>query len=286
MNALTQQQINQYQWQAADGVARIVNPFDTDFTAGLHDKFELWFKENSFSTNAPDGIYSGEAFEIVWQTSSIAKDDWTNCIYQEAYTAYMQGRPFRLFLRLKPSYLPAVLTTQPGEEWNDRYREVWQWQDKDGAWCNSDFGPERKEYGLSFVRWSDRMIGYPTRITWHLNTPPAEQEAEMEPSSHSLMQKAQAYFDKNAEMFSKQAFYIAGYMQCEQDTQSTLAQKDQRIAQLEREWTSVEDKEPNAKTQIFIFDLRINEVLIIYFNGNINHKWFTHWMPLPTPPQH
>jgi hypothetical protein len=243
MNTLTQQQINQYQWRVTDGVARIVNPFDTDFTAGLHDKFELWFKENSFSTNAPDGIYSGEAFEIVWQTSSIAKDDWTNCIYQEAYTAYMQGRPFRLFLCLKPSHLPAVLATHPGEEWKDRYKEVWEvlswsreWQqDTDNTYNNYE---EFKSYY--------KQLNWPTRQTWHLNTPPAEQKAEtveqmIEILSNHFQSSVEAHelldlslFDGDKELFERNLLEAKKELNLFEQLQSTLTQKDQRIAELEQ----------------------------------------------------
>jgi hypothetical protein len=96
-----------------------------------------WANEHQFHTNAPGGIYSGEAFEEPVLQFSINQIQWYD-VTKKDYAilkddagikkwADEHGLYVRLFIRLKPSHLPAVLTTQPGEEWKDRYREVWEW---------------------------------------------------------------------------------------------------------------------------------------------------------------
>jgi hypothetical protein len=173
MSPLTQQQINQYQWQVADGVARIVNPhtpirfdYNGPTTPSEYILFEEYAKEYSYHTNAPDGIYSGEALEIGWWKQSIENED-DGCF--SLSNAGLMGYDYMPYLKLKPSQLPAVLTTQPGEEWKDRYKEVWEvlswsreWQqDTDNTYNNYE---EFKSYY--------KQLNWPTRQTWHLNTPP------------------------------------------------------------------------------------------------------------------
>lgn len=330
MNTLTQQQINQYQWQVADGVARVVNPFDSEYknktvreiggfgkaaaVSKNYAAFEKKFGNICFTSNAPDGIYSGEAFELVWQYNYFGSSyiDVTDDCYEQYNHDYDKwAKPTdiavrcRQFLRLKPSHLPAVLTTQPGEEWKDRYRETHLVSSKlEPCWFAGDDSDNFK----SDV-WEHKR-------EWHLNTPPAEQEDwycpkckdylcseqvtfdethqtcgtevtvgkpaehEAEPSSQAMMQKAQAYFDKYGEMFSKQAFYIAGYVQCEQDTHSTLTQKDQRIAELEREREYLKGLIIQVRTPFY--GLNQNT-----FQAQIVRSLFEKLNAVtPTPPQH
>jgi hypothetical protein len=318
MNNLTQQQINQYQWQSADGVVRIISRNEKQ-TGGLlivpgpaeREAWKLLSEIMKFESNAPDGIYSGEAFEVIKQMLPYGRSDYEwieiSDVVDEHIFLSGNNNKTRQFLRFKPSHLPAVLTTQTGEEWKDRYTSLYEY------------------YNAATDKWAecDESHGhpvYPARTTWHLITPPAEQEAEtVEPSSQALTQKVQAYFDKYGEMFSKQAFYIAGYMQCEQDTQSTLTQKDQRIAELERllskfegylvisnksckdrgdriaelererEWISADKRKPTKYGDYWVYRASCKKQHKEVWNNTgwaYNNNTITHWQPLPTPPQH
>jgi hypothetical protein len=299
MNPLTPETINQYQWQVADGVARIVNPFENieyhaceqnsdTIQACTCTKFESIDKIN-VPTNAPDGIYSGEAFELIWQIQDISgnltKAYIVNVIEKkgtfEEWAESCKPIPTRLYLHLKPSHLPAVLTTQPGEEWKDRYKPLYEY------------------YNAATDKWAecDETHGhpvYPTSITWHLITPPAEQEAEtvdnngtIEPiidcgaGARSVALWLESYCNTSLpyhNMVSDAARKAAKHID---HLQSTLAQKDQRIAELEREreWVSVAIKEPELDSTILIADLIMGGVAIMDYDDREQLQYFKYWRP-------
>jgi hypothetical protein len=302
MNNLTQQQINQYQWQVADGEARIVNPY---FHSPSHDMEAVkgylqiaMINEHQYHTNAPDGIYSGEAFELADRWYSKNQNKWIDGsapYAQEMYRDDVYPIEEGLFLRLKPSHLPAVLTTQPGDEWKDRYTPLYEY------------------YNAATDKWAecDASHGhpvYPTRTTWHLITPPAEQEAEtvdnngtIEPiidcgaGARSVALWLESYCNTSLpyhNMVSDAARKAAKHID---HLQSTLTQKDQRIAELERgmEWINIEDRLPEDKTRVLCVAVHPNGnrwIQIYRYSTDIGFDWMHDyepilWQLLPTSPQ-
>lgn len=317
MNTLTQQQINQYQWEAADGVARIVNPYKNiechaceqnsdSMQSCTCTKFEAIDAIN-FHTNAPDGIYSGEAFEL--ESQGLYESGWFK-ISELVYRNYTINpidlllQQARLYLRLKPSHLPAVLTTQPGEEWKDRYREVWLESFNGGLYRKGS--PMRMRYFKDFDAFVKSLAtAFKAKREWHLNAPPAEQEAETAEQAAGLaffIDEEWAQIDKYVQYSKRHGFMRGTAWQLEQ-LQSTLTQKDQRIAELEREreWISIHDRLPEGQTEVLVYMPKYGSNINVYFLTDLdpNRKtWFncffdtkpfadvTHWMPIPTPPQH
>jgi hypothetical protein len=294
MNTLTQQQINQYQWQVADGVAVPVNPYVSKVKQPfLYPEFEAEKKSRSLQTNAPDGIYSGEAFEKpVWQYS--VHGLWVDVGPTSQIPPY--NRDTRQFLRLKPSHLPAVLTTQPGEEWKDTYSEVWY---LNGEQCIEEDYDMFDTYDYFMEVCLSK--GWVPVQQWRLNTPPAEQETvEQAADLAFFIDEEWAQIDKYVQYSKRHGFMRGAAWQLEQ-LQSTLTQKDQRIAELEREWISVEKRKPdNISTVLIWTNISINPTLgyyvsddWLYFSHHDNfwlktekHIKVVKWMPLPNPPQH
>jgi hypothetical protein len=326
MNTLTQQQINLYQWQVADGVARIPN--GPVFSVDWNNK-ETDLSGIEFQTNAPDGIYSGEAFEVierkVLNEQIAAMDDVPPELMTEE-NLYDKT----IFLRLSPSHLPAVLTTQPGEEWKDRYNEVWQyavdWDKYKDVQRENLISVDTYEH---FEQYAEKLGEHPRRV-WHLIPPPAEQEAE------TAEQAAERFYPRDTYSRARNAFAIdkrdgfkSGVKWQLKQFQSTLTQIDQRISELEQmldqcqknelyfeqekeqlnkriselgnKWISVNDRLPEGQTEVLVYMPKYGSDMNVYFLTDLdpNRKtWFncffdtkpfsdvTHWMPLPTPPQH
>lgn len=346
---LTPETINQYQWQVADGVAKAVNPYfqDTrgekgtvfDLHNGEYAEFERLYGSTRLNTNAPDGIYSGEAFEEpVWQYWT--GGEWENEEHESEHLwSVSEGLQVRQFLHLKPSHLPAVLTTQPGEEWKDMYNKIEEYETLSGDWTILD----RTVHLNVFIKGNRVYQGdasYRYRKAWHLIIPPAEQEAEtveQEPlvsfkfkhPDGTLLRSAfysvddllktsiEDIQDKTCTCECQpigetnvvecncidyyEQFEYAGKAWATKHLQSTLTQKDQRIAELEREWISVDERKPdNISTVLIWTNISINPTLgyyvsddWLYFSHHDNfwlktekHIKVVKWMPLPTPPQH
>lgn len=300
MNTLTQQQINQYQWQVADGVARAIIPERIGiYPAEMGFKiWNEWADKNQYKTNAPDGIYSGEAFEeprlrvysnprnglkswVEIEPDIIVNEGGIEQIMREAKANGLVA--CQISLRLKPSHLLAVLTTQPGEEWKDRYT------------CFIKQGNIEKE-----CRTTNPTFLKDKSLLWILNdvTPPAEQEVEtVEEAADTYANDVKPNSDGEYyhHLAIDNAFIAGAYWQLQQ-LQSTLPQKDQRIAELEREkeWISVDDRMPDdGRDVLTTYHFKHYEVANFYStkekrfvsqdsNSAVNA---THWQEI-TPPQH
>jgi hypothetical protein len=269
MNTLTQQQINQYQWHVADGVARVSDE-SLHYVYSTTKRHEV--ERYLLYTNAPNGTYSGDAFELMWQYYD-DNDGWNEwLISTQPERDRANGYQLRLFLRLKPSHLPAVLTTQPGEEWKDRYEEVWMFQFTDDygydLWEQIRVDYSETNYDELVKMYAKNNVS--VKREWHPITPPAEQQAEtVNPNIEHLLNIERLY----------------------NQLQSTLTIKDQRIAELEG------DNELHS-LRIQYLEERINDIADWMYNsiptGNVNawdcivllNKTYKKLSSLPTPPQH
>jgi hypothetical protein len=335
MNPLTQQQINQYQWHVADGMARVSDE-SLHYVYSTTKRHEV--ERYLLYTNAPNGTYSGDAFELMWQYYD-DNDGWNEwLISTQPERDRANGYQLRLFLRLKPLHLPAILTTQPGEEWKDRYEEVWMFQFTDDygydLWEQIRVDYSETNYDELVKMYAKNNVS--VKREWHLITPPAEQEAEtVELSELEIIKSINTIvYETNLSMGYNELLYVVpyrnndyliigikgkteskvgelmkifnhevkylveseyklhdsplwneafvGFIARTQYTQlqSALTQKDQRIAELEREAEQLKDKLIEINNLCGTINFSSHNQMREAIEGAVELS------ELPTPPQH
>lgn len=172
-----------YNWTVTNAVAKpVIQGHDANYPPARRELEDI-----SYHSNAPNGQYPGDAFEVEKQfyNEGDLTPKWEICHNDEEYR-FRQGMQYntRVSLRIKRSHLPQVLKEADYNSWTEGgelkelYNEVWQYQGRD---ANQWLVHKEPELFTDFKKYSDFMYRseyLATRREYRLTNTPPVQEAE------------------------------------------------------------------------------------------------------------